>query len=234
MKLKKLNLNSVINYSKDIKRYSYDIEDALREFFALESHTLNVLPFAPVPDNVEPEMPRLVYRVETENSIISIQISQLRILFFIDYNTAITINLNATIRNFINMSNSIKELVLNNTRNINILYEAVTLVAENVENNVDNVTIFDTENNLDEKREKIVITEGDYFISTEKIFMKAYGLTNVYPPLNKNRQENFIGYIETYVREINNRELYNNSDNNISANILNIDDIETKLTQDIF
>lgn len=230
MKLKILQLNSIFNYTKDIRRYTYDIEESLKLYI---TEPIQILPTSPVPDEVEPELPRFSCRINYDDYNIIIEISQIRLVIIMEYNDCDISRIESELELFQDKISNIKMTISNKVNNFNTLYEGIIIVSENIHKDISNIHILDVTNDFDEKREKETkLFNDNYFVTTEKIFLQAYQSGNTIPSLNKNKASKFAGYVETYIREINNRASYNNQDDN-NSNILDIKNIKEKLLEEL-
>lgn len=207
MKLKVIQINTIFDYIKDIRRYSYDIEESLKSNIG---NNLRILPTPPVPDEIEAELSRFSCEIDIEEVLIRIELSQVRLTVISNYKNPKNKIIEDEIDSFINIVDKVKELIIEKIVNFNILYEGVVVITENISSNISDIEILKITADLDEKRKRETKTfENTYFVITEKIFLRAYQQTNNIGLLNKNTTENFAGYIETLVKEVNNRLAYN-------------------------
>jgi len=229
MHLRRLELNTIFNYTKDIRRYLYDIEESLKVSFGTN---VTIQPTSTIADEIEPELPRFSCLIDRVETIIKIEISQVRLVVLIEYkkrNVSPSLN---NIKLFEEETIIIKEIIKKTLIEFNILYEGIIVISENIVSDISDVKILEVNEFCDDKSEKeSKIYNTDYFISTQKSFFRAYEPRHTIAPLNKNIDENFIGFIETYLREINNRVKYNNSD--VNNNVINFNSIKNKLLEDI-
>jgi hypothetical protein len=230
MKLKILQLNSIFNYTKDIRRYTYDIEESLKLYI---TEPIQILPTPPVPDEIEPELPRFSCRINYADYNIIIEISQIRLVVIMEYNDCDISRIESELELFQDKISNIKMTISNKVNSFNTLYEGIIVISENIHKDISNIHILDVTKDFDEKREKETkLFNDNYFVTTEKIFLQAYQPSNTIPSLNKNKSSMFAGYVETYIREINNRASYNNQDDS-SNNILDINNIKEKLLEEL-
>lgn len=226
MRLKRFQLNSVFEYINDIRRYTYDLESYIKSNI---SNNLKILPTPPVPDEIEPELPRFICRIENKDNNIIIELSQVRLSIICEYKVQLdTIELN----NFIKITDNIKSLLFEKIQTLNIAYEGLVFIAENIYANPTDITLLSVDSEIDEKREKETkIFNSDYFITTEKICFKAYNQDSSIRSLSKNVEDLFVGYVVTYAREINNREYFNRN-KEVIHNQIDIRKIEEKLFEE--
>jgi hypothetical protein len=231
MKLKALQLNTIFDYIKDTRRYVYDIEESIKEYF---KSTVIVLASHPIPDEIEPEIPRFTCMIEEKDYTIQVAISQVRLTTVIEYKNKDISQVKIEIENLKAKTKAIKDIIAEKIKNFNILFEGIILVSENISSNISEMKYFEDIDVFDEKRTKDTMKYGsDYFLTKEKIFLRAFQANNSnITILNKNIDENFAGYYETYILEINNREKYNRESGTIN-NSINIDAIQEKLIEEV-
>lgn len=223
MKIKSLQLNTIFDYVKDIRRYSYNIEEALNSY---SRSKVNVQQSPPLPDEVEPEIPRFVCNMKLNELLITVNISQVRITIIVDFSNKIEENDSVKISTFNDISSNIKAILSKEVKNFTILYEGMIATSEHIVKDLAKTVLFEHNDKLFEQREKISIeTSRDYMMTTEKIFVKGYNAESAISALNRNNDKNFAGYIELIIKEINNRKVFNYGKNK-KNNILIIDDIK--------
>lgn len=228
MQLDKIILNTVFDYKKDIRRYTYDIESELKKLFGEQSVKNAFVP--PFPDEIEPEMPRASFIIEQEKYNIQMDLSQLRLSISYAPTHGYADEIEKYFDIFVDITNKIKEFLSTQIRDFNIFYEGFILSRKNESSSLSEMELFKSiDANVEEKREKNCdIKENKYFITVERVFFKAYNQTSAFNPLNINNGTSFAFYVEMIIVEFNNRNAYNIQPD-IKNNVLNIDDKIKKL-----
>jgi len=129
MHLRRLELNTIFNYTKDIRRYLYDIEESLKVSFGTN---VTIQPTSTIADEIEPELPRFSCLIDRVETIIKIEISQVRLVVLIEYkkrNVSPSLN---NIKLFEEETIIIKEIIKKTLIEFNILYEGIIVISENI------------------------------------------------------------------------------------------------------
>lgn len=227
MNLNRIQFNTVFSLTKDIRRYTYDLE----QFIKVKVSNFQVIPAPSIPDEIEPEIPRYIAQANISNKIIKFEISQLRITFLIESTDGKKL-IEQDFDEFLELISSIKEELKKLIPNFFILYEGIIIIEENIVNEFTQIKLLNSfKENSDELREKeSILKDNKYFITIEKVVVKVFNQENVIPSLSKNKNDMFAGYLEVYVKEINNRYLYNTTDIG-TDNLLNIKEIKEPLKE---
>lgn len=224
MYLNEISFNIVFDYTKDIRRYSYDIEEFLKSNNLFSS----VAPVPPVPDEVEPMLPRLNVTKQLKGKRYNISISQVSI--------AIQVQFQQQQCSFSELDNQkeeiesniriIKDYLKTLIKDFNILYEGIIVISSGLFKNKEEIKLAEINEVDDEIRNKL-----SNEIDDERLFIQEYSILKTYqlkgeskvPLLIKNAKENFMGWNVVLFKEINNRLKYNNSKEHTN-NELNIQD----------
>lgn len=209
MKLDKIILHSVFEYKKDIRRYTYDIESELKNLFS--NSVINNLFVPPLPDDIEPEVPRASFSIEQEQFTIQVDLSQLRLSIIYIAKPGYEDDIDTYFDFFVDLARKIKEALYKIIKDFNILYEGFMVGRKNSSSNLKEMELFKSiDANVEEKREKNChIYNEKYFFTIEKVFFKAYNQTSSFLPLNINDGSSFAFYTEMIMVEFNNRNMFN-------------------------
>lgn len=216
MQIRELRLNILFEYIKEIRRYTYDIQDFLQKNNLCDN--VNIVP--PIPDDIEPQIERLSTTKINEDKTINILVSQVSISILFVYNTSLDIkdHFEKEAKYMSNISKGIKELLSFKKNDFKINFEGLIIASSETVNKENDSLIskMRLKENIEENREK-VIKELDlkHFESIEKSTVKFYN--DLVPDINvmsvKNKRDDFIGWNYILVVEINNRLEYHNSKN---------------------
>lgn len=225
MNLNEIRFNSVFEYIKDIRRYSYDIEEFLKKENLCD--TVNQTP--PFPDEFEPTLERLSFVKNFEDKVCTIGISQASISIFFRF-----INENIPLDRMDNEINELKIIIdrivsfmKQKISNYKINFEGVVVASSRIEKLCADITILKVDDKTDELRERVARELDDkYILIEENTVLKSYKLINqVFNPLAiKNKKENFVGWSVILFKELNNRLIYNYNelDNDNRLNITEV------------
>jgi len=224
MNLNEIRYNIVFEYTKDIRRYAYDMEEFLKSIDLCGE----VVPSPPVPDEIEPTIPRLNIIKQLNGRIYSIVISQISISIAIQYQ-GININLN-DIDNEIKLlkenCNKIKNYCISKINNFRINFEGLIIVSSKIFINPQDIKILKVLKTNDEVRDRIgTEVNSNTILIEEKSALKTYKLISrtINPILIKNKDENLLGWNVVLFKEINNRLEYNNEVSNSKNNELDFE-----------
>lgn len=225
MNLNEIRFNSVFEYIKDIRRYSYDIEEFLKKEGLCD--TVNQTP--PFPDEFEPTLERLSVVKNFEDKVCTIGISQTSIsIFFRFINENIPLNrMDSEINELKIIIDKIVLFMKQKISNYKINFEGVVIASSKIEKLSANITILKVDDKTDELRERIARELDDkYILIEENSVLKSYKLiSQVFNPLAvKNRKENFVGWSVILFKELNNRLTYNYNEL-VDDNRLNITEV---------
>lgn len=229
MGLKRIQYNTVFNLTTNIRKYTYDIEQYLKGCVS----NFKIIPAPGVPDEIEPDIPRFIAQANVNNKIYKFEISQLRVTIIIEKNDD-TLLSKLEFDEFIQKVKNIKDELKKVIPNFLVLYEGIVIVDEKIIKNLNEIKLLDnfTEYHDELRFKDSVSFEDKFFITTEKIVVKVFSPENDIPSLSKNQNSTKVGFLEAYVREINNRYLYNTLEGNID-NHLNINEIYSKLVEEL-
>ncbi len=208
MTLREIKYNVFFEYTKDIRRYNYDIEDLLKRLDLCN----NVDFIPPLPDEIEPFAERLSIQKQLENKLFIFKLSQLSFSIIIIYNNKL--NLEEELDYLNNIEKKIKNLLKEKNLKFKISYELLSIVKEKLSQNIKEIDILEVSEELDETTERISKElNNEYFIIKQKSVLKTFNLDEMNKDifsLPKNKKENFAGWQVFVQNEINNRLAYNN------------------------
>ncbi len=208
MTLREIKYNVFFEYTKDIRRYNYDIEDLLKRLDLCN----NVDFIPPLPDEIEPFAERLSIQKQLENKLFIFKLSQLSFSIIIIYNNKL--NLEEELDYLNNIEKKIKNLLKEKNLKFKISYESLSIVKEKLSQNIKEIDILEVSEELDETTERISKElNNEYFIIKQKSVLKTFNLDEMNKDifsLPKNKKENFAGWQVFVQNEINNRLAYNN------------------------
>ncbi len=216
MQLNEIKYLVYFEYIKNIRQYLYDFEVYLKnkDLFSIQGLVV------PISDEIEPNNPRLHIIKEFENKTINILISQVSITVSIQYKVNINLIQVDSELDFLNeVSKSIKTFFISNIDKFNINFESLSVVANKLYKNNDDITKVNVSQEQDEIRERksIEINDELFFVDELNIF-KTYELKtlqNNIIDLVRNKKENFVGWNMVIVKEVNNRLSYNNDNDEL-------------------
>jgi hypothetical protein len=231
MNLNEIRFNSVFEYIKDIRRYSYDIEEFLKKENLCD--TVNQTP--PFPDEFEPTLERLSFVKNYEDKVCTIGISQASISILFRF-----INENIPLDRMDNEINELKIIIdkivsfmKQKISNYKIDFEGVVVASSKIEKLSTDITVLKVDDKTDELRERVARELDDkYILIEENSVLKSYKLiSQVFNPLAiKNKKENFIGWSVILFKELNNRLIYNYNELD-NDNRLNISEVIKTLNE---
>lgn len=80
MGLKRIQQNTVFKLTQNVRKYTYDIEQYLKDKFG---NNLQIIPVPPIPDEMEPDIPRFMIQINiSDNILLGFEISQLRVVIY--------------------------------------------------------------------------------------------------------------------------------------------------------
>lgn len=218
MQLREVKFNVFFDYIRDIRRYSYDIENLLKtlDLYGL----LDFVP--PIPDEIEPLVDRLSIQKKLDNKSFIFKLSQLSfsIIIVFDENQKFVLQEELDYTN--NIQKKIKQFLKENIPEFKITYESLSVAKEEVYTSSKDIKILDIDNKADETTFRISKEfENKYFIIEQKSALKTFSSDLLLPQFifPKNKEENFIGWHVFLFNEINNRLAYNLDDGGQSNEI---------------
>lgn len=212
MNLKELKYVVFFDYIKDIRRYSYEIEDFSKENFGFEF----LEPIPPIPDEIEPFFDRFVIsnRKEASKDVV-FKLSQLSFSISFFYKNEIEKNIENELNELKNIVTQVKSFLKDKIKTFKISHEIVGSLKNSLNKNIEDINIFNISNDKDELLTREVIEKDNkYFIMEEKSAIKVFNTPNTNPnkPMFlKNSQEYFLGWQVSFYKEISNRLEYNKS-----------------------
>lgn len=222
MQIRELRLNILFEYIKEIRRYTYDIQDFLQKNNLCDN--VNIVP--PIPDDIEPQIERLSTTKINEDKIINVFVSQASISILFVYSTSLDVEscFEKEAEYMSTISKGIKNLLKDNKTDFKINFEGL-IIATSETINKENSSLISKlylKENIEEDRTKIVKElDSKHFESIEKSAVKFY--SDSVPDINvmsiKNKKDDFIGWNYILVVEINNRLEYHNSKNENTISI---------------
>lgn len=227
MQLRELKYNVFFEYIKDIRRYSYEVEDFLRS----EKLCDTISPIIPFPDEIEPLAERVGLVKELEDKTFIFNISQISLSVVVRYKNDSFIE--DKVKNEIIMlkenTDKLVNFFIGRVSIFKILFEGISVVSSKVETDISKIMIENFDNLIDENRIRISKEiDEKYIFMKENIVVKTYKIDNenlVSPFLLKNKRENFLGWDIISFKEFNNRLFYNYNDEINNNNRLEDSDI---------
>lgn len=222
MNLNEIRFNTVFEYIKDIRRYSYEIEDFLKS----QNLCDNVNPSVPLPDEIEPLAERLTIVKNFDDKVYIIGFSQVTISVVFRYkNDNVHLdNISKETAELEKVVEKIVDFLSKKIPNFKVIFEGLILGISTVSMKKEDIKILDVDDSTDEKRTKLAQEIDNEFIMIEETtVLKSYRLTTqtISPFAIKNKKENFIGWNVILFKELNNRLYYNYNDDS-GCNRLNI------------
>lgn len=224
MLLNELKYIVFFDYIKDIRKYLYEFEIYLKE----QNLYSEMYGSPQIPDEADPFLGRLHIVKELENKKINIVISQISLTVAVQYSDDFDFKyLDSEIDETKEHLLVVKEYLKSSIDSFKINFESLAIVSVGLHDNIKSIKTTDISPNQDENRTKISteINNELFFVEDTSIY-KTYKQTQniVSPILAKNKPENFIGWSEVLIKEVNNRLSYNNQNNEDEQhNELNID-----------
>lgn len=228
MGLKRIQQNTVFKLTQNIRKYTYDIEQYLKDKFG---NNLQIIPVPPIPDEMEPDIPRFMIQINiSDNILLGFEISQLRVVIYLQALNDSFLNL-SDFGKFVEYITDIKSNLKTIVNNFFVLYEGIVITDEKMTKDIQDISLCDFSEQDDENRIRhSKVLDDKHFIITEKIVFKLFNSSEPIQSLAKTFD--LIGFNETYVKEINNKKFYN-YEKEIVENELIIDDIKDELLEGI-
>ncbi|MFX4231480.1 hypothetical protein ACOL3I_08330 [Aliarcobacter butzleri] len=227
MQLRELKYIVFFEYIKDIRRYSYDIEDFLKN----ENLCDNINPLIHLADEIEPLADRISIIKDFEDKTYIFNISQVSLSIVVRYKND-SFGEDKVKDELILLKEYADKLVnflINQIPAFKILFEGISIASSKVETDIENIQVENFNDLIDENRIRISKEiDEKYIFMKENVVLKTYKLGNqnlISPFLLKNKKENFLGWEVILFTELNNRLFYNYNEEITSHNRLENSDI---------
>lgn len=223
--------NTIFTYVNNIRRYLYDIEDALKPLGI--NFILNPLP--PLPDEVEPDFPRFNCVFQYKLCTIVVDIAQVRLTTTVNKpSNESPLSYGEVLDICQEIQSKIKNILADKIFNFICLYEGIVLGSESLYNNLSELQsncsfCKSLSEKTDEYYEKnSIISDESHFLITEKRIFRAFNPSGVSisPSVQQNSFDLFIGYVAVLAVEINNRHSFNTTsqqtNNELDFNVIKV------------
>jgi hypothetical protein len=210
--IKEVSFTAFFYRKPDVKRYTYDIEDNLKELglFGRSEQT------PPLQDDVEPFAPRLIISNSGKEMDTRVTLSQVSLNFSVLFKKDTNIN---SLEDINSTYLQIRDIIISLINDIDILFENIVYIHHNLVKELKSLSSKNlkiTEDIEDIRQRETSEYDSKYFVTNDVSVVKLYSLKEedvlLQPIFPKNGNGNFNGWQVSTIKEVSSRLAYNTTE----------------------